>query len=75
MREGKPGAIPNDLAPILERLEIDTDQWCREITGLNRRIGTAIGRAADLVAEAARRRTQRVVSALKVPFRAEPATV
>ena len=75
VREGKPGAIPNDLAPILERLEIDTNQWCREMTGLTRRIGTAIGRAADLAAEAARRGTQRVVSALKIPIRAEPATV
>ena len=75
MREGKPGAIPNDLAPILERLEIDSDQWCREMTRLKRRIGTAIGRAADLVAKASRRGTRRVVSALKVPIGAEPATV
>ena len=45
------------------------------MTGLKRRIGTAIGRAADLMAEAARRGTQRVVSALKIPIRAEPATV
>ena len=75
VREGKPGAIPNDLAPMLERLEIDTDQWCREMTGLKHRLGTAIGRAAELAAEAARRGTQRVVSALKVPIEAKPATV
>ena len=75
VREEKPGAIPADLAPILERLEIDTNQWCREMTGLRRRIGTAIGRAADLAAEAARRGTQRVISALNVPIRAEPPTV
>ena len=50
-------------------------EWCREMTGLKRRIGTAIGGAANLAAEAARRGTQRVLSALKVPIRAEPATV
>ena len=63
------------MDPILERLEIDSDQWCREMTGLKRRIGTAIGRAVELAAVAARRGTQRVVSALKAPVRAESATV
>ena len=45
------------------------------MTGLKRRIGTAIGKAADLAAEAARRGTERVISALKVPITGEPATV
>ena len=27
MREGKRGAIPQDLAPILERLQIDGEGW------------------------------------------------
>ena len=74
-RDGKPGSLPTDLTPILERLEIDSNQWYRETTDLKRRIGTAVGRAADLAAEAARRGTQRVISAFQVSIGAEPATV
>ena len=47
----------------------------KRLADLERRIGIAIGKAAELTAEAARRGTQRVVSALKVPIGAEPATV
>lgn len=54
----KPGAIPAELAPILERLELDADQWARTV----RRYGSLYWKVAghaERLAEAAVRVGQR----------------
>jgi REP element-mobilizing transposase RayT len=63
VRLGKRGRIPPTLAPILSRLEVDGERWLTEMLGHSRRIGTAIGSAASLAMEAARRGTKWVVGA------------
>jgi hypothetical protein len=54
VRQDKPGAIPADLAPILERLHIRGDEWLGLLGDLNDRFGNFLGRAAALAAMAAK---------------------
>jgi hypothetical protein len=49
LRAGKPGAIPENLAPILERLRIREDRLVESIRHFEHWFGRALGRAAQLV--------------------------
>jgi REP element-mobilizing transposase RayT len=53
IREGKRGAIPADLAPILNRLKVDPDHWLRTVTGFEAFFFRAAGRLKSMT-EAAR---------------------
>lgn len=53
LREGKRGAIPSDLAPILERLQIRAENWIDTVTHFGRWFKRAAGRGASLTAAAA----------------------
>ena len=55
VRSGKRGSIPAHLRPILERLEIDVDNWIDVVLGFGRLFKTIIGKVKDPAAEAARR--------------------
>ena len=55
VRSNKRGSIPAHLRPILERLEIDVDNWIEVVLGFGRLFKTIVGKAKDLAAEAARR--------------------
>jgi len=48
-REGKPGAIPEELAPILERLEINQDIWTDLVTKFDKLFTHVVGKAAQVV--------------------------
>jgi len=49
VREGKRGAIPEDLSPILDRLEIDARTWLRAIRrGQRLKFHHAVGRASAI---------------------------
>jgi hypothetical protein len=63
VRPGKRGATPAGLPSILSRLEIDAGRWLMLMRGEVRRVGTAVGSAAHIAAEAARRGTRWVVNA------------
>jgi len=52
---GKRGTIPSQLAPILERLQIDVDRWLDVMLHDGAFLGTAVGKRLSLTAEAARR--------------------
>ncbi len=51
---GKRGAIPTELAPILDRLAIDHDNWFETMKEPKNFLGTAVGTIAQLAAEAKR---------------------
>jgi REP element-mobilizing transposase RayT len=53
IREDKRGAIPVDLAPILERLKVDPDHWLRTVTGFEGFFFRVAGRLKSMT-EAAR---------------------
>lgn len=55
MRSKKRGAIPQHLAPILERLSIDTSTWCHLVQKFGKLFKRAAGKAESLASEAARR--------------------
>lgn len=55
LHSGKRGKIPDHLAPILERLQIDVDTWLNVMLSHGRFMATAVGTVAHLVNEAARR--------------------
>jgi len=67
---GKTGRIPPDLAPILERLQIDVDRWVATVTRFGRWFRRAAGSAQALCAEAARvaRRWLRGVGPARLAF-------
>ena len=52
LKSGNRGQIPPHLKPILERLQIDVDNWLAIMLSHGRFLGTAVG---TLVTEAARR--------------------
>ena len=52
---GKRGAIPAELAPILQRLDIDLDNWLNCMFGYRQFLGAAVGRWASRATEAGRR--------------------
>ena len=43
IREGKSGAIPAELAPILERLNIDPDAWLDSVQSYSKNYYTVVG--------------------------------
>ena len=47
-REDKRGAIPEELPPILERLNLDTDRLGMAIRDFRKVFGVAMGRADNL---------------------------
>jgi hypothetical protein len=55
LRSGKRGTIPSELAPILERLGLDTVGWCDLVQKFGKLFKRAAGTAASLATEAARR--------------------
>ncbi|MFC1758685.1 hypothetical protein ACFL2H_07945 [Planctomycetota bacterium] len=55
IRTKKRGAIPGDLAPILERLRLDTLIWCDLVQKFGKLFKRAVGTAESLATEAARR--------------------
>lgn len=55
LRLKKRGSIPNDLAPILERLGIETSYWCDLVSKFGKLFKRAAGTAESVANEAARR--------------------
>ncbi len=55
LRSGKRGAIPSELAPILERLGLDADGWCDLVQKFGKLFKRAAGTAESLATEATRR--------------------
>ncbi|MEX1026846.1 MAG: hypothetical protein WD049_02390 [Candidatus Paceibacterota bacterium] len=55
LRAGTRGAIPAELAPILERLGLDATGWCDLVQKFGKLFKRAAGTAASLSSEAARR--------------------
>ncbi len=51
--QGKRGAIPTDLAPIMERIQIDGHKWLEAIEKFDDLFGRAIGRFESLTRRAA----------------------
>jgi REP element-mobilizing transposase RayT len=56
MRRDKPGRIPSELAPILERLKIVPERWSGLVQQFGRWFGTAAGTNESLASEAKRRK-------------------
>ncbi len=63
---GTGAVIPAELRPILARLGLDGDRWTGAMSRTGRLFGTAIGSAASLAEEAARRGRRWIVAALDV---------
>ncbi|MDA1056041.1 MAG: hypothetical protein O3C40_37140 [Planctomycetota bacterium] len=55
LRVGKRGTIPSELAPILERLGVDTVGWCDLVQKFGKLFKRAAGNAESLSSEAVRR--------------------
>jgi hypothetical protein len=55
LRADKRGAIPEHLAPIMERLGLDRSNWVETVRGFGRMFKQAAGRSSSLVDAAARR--------------------
>jgi hypothetical protein len=53
--KGKKGAIPPELAPILQRLDLTVEDWLATVTGWRSMLGSALGHASSRSLEAARR--------------------
>jgi len=54
LREGKRGAIPAELAPILARLDLKVEDWLATMLGWRQMTGRALGMVASRAVEAAR---------------------
>jgi hypothetical protein len=54
LRRDKRGAIPEDLAPILDRLGVDRSNWVETVREFGRMFKQAAGRASSLVRAAPR---------------------
>jgi REP element-mobilizing transposase RayT len=52
LRRDKRGAIPDDLAPILDRLGVDRSNWVNTVRDFGRMFKQAAGRASSLVSAA-----------------------
>ncbi len=65
-QRASPGTIPEDLLPILDRLDLDAERWTTVMATTGRMFGSAIGGAASRAAEAVRRRARWIVGALDV---------
>ena len=66
IRSGKRGAIPQNLAPILARLDLDVETWLEAMLSPGRFLGGAIGSATARAAEALRRGVKWVVDRAKI---------
>ena len=55
IRNDKRGAIPDHLLPILQRLDIDAENWIKLMSSHNRFLGAAIGHAIARTNEAIKR--------------------
>ena len=55
LRAGKRGMIPDQIAPILERLGVIGEGWVETVRQFGRRFKTAAGRSESLAALAVRR--------------------
>jgi len=55
VRADKRGAIPAQLAPILERLQVSTSCWVDLVTGFGRWFRRTVGRPPSMEAERQRR--------------------
>ena len=51
-RQDKRGVIPSGLAPILERLSLDSDRWLKLMRDFRRRFSRAAGQPESLAKEA-----------------------
>jgi len=56
LRADKRGAIPAELLPILERLQIQPESWLDVVVTFDRKFRTVVGRVAAIRREALRRR-------------------
>ena len=54
VRRSKHGAIPAQLAPILDRMQVEADHWLDSVQNFGRWFHRAVGRTERLVEEAAR---------------------
>jgi hypothetical protein len=54
LRRDKRGAIPDDLAPILDRLGVDRSNWVDTVRDFGRMFKQAAGRAGSLMSAAPR---------------------
>jgi hypothetical protein len=54
LRADKRGAIPDHLAPIVERLGLNRSNWVETVRGFGRLFKQAVGRSSSLVDAAAR---------------------
>jgi hypothetical protein len=54
VRDGKPGAIPESLSPILDRLGIKRAAWLQAITSFDKWFGRVVG-SVEAVSQAAKR--------------------
>lgn len=54
LREGKRGSIPDSLRPILERLELDVENWLESVTHFGRWFRRVVGTAENIVLAAAK---------------------
>jgi hypothetical protein len=54
IRNDKRGAIPRELAPILERLNVDLDEWTDAVEHFGRWTRRIVGTAAEMAAAAQR---------------------
>jgi hypothetical protein len=48
---GKRGAIPSDLAPILDRLHINAESWLDAVESFDRWFGNIVASAAGIAQE------------------------
>jgi len=55
LRSDKRGAIPKHLAPILQRVGIDSSDWCELVSKFGRLFKRAVGNRESLAQEATRR--------------------
>lgn len=67
LKAKKRGSIPDDLAPILERMGLDAIQWCRLIEDFGKIFKRAAGRGCRL-AEEAKRQGKRWMNAKANPL-------
>lgn len=72
VRSDKRGAIPADLLPILQRLDIQVDDWIAAMRRGGRFVGAAIGSYAARAAEAARRGVKWIRNTLPELFGGRP---
>ncbi len=54
VRRDKRGSIPSELSPILDRLDIEAENWIESVKNFGRWFHRAAGRADHLLEEAAR---------------------